>query len=507
MSHQRAGVLVAALSLLLAAAASGEVAWPPGELSRRVQAYFAHLRGSEADARRFLAEDFAAPALADAPLDERLRRRAMMLERTSGLTPLEVVESGAATMSVRCRAGNGDDLLAIFEAEPSPPHKLLGVRLEAGEHGGGPPRGPSGPPLTASELAAEARAFLDERAAAGGFSGVALIVRGDSTLLSGAWGLADRGKGTPITLETRFNLASIGKLLTRAAVAQLAEQGRLSLDDKLEKYLPGFPNADRITLEMLAEHRSGVGDIFNAKYQAMDRSKLRHNRDYLELIRDQPLWFEPGQGQRYSNGGYVLLGEVIAKASGEDYYDYLAKHVFAAAGMKSTGAPVEGDGTPGLARGYTREGAAAGGETDNAATRPARGSAAGGLYSTAADLLAFDRALLSGRLCSRAWAGWVAEGERPDRRPPGAGATPAAAEPPGAGMAFGFGGGAPGVSTEWSRIGDAVIIVLTNRDPEVSEPTRRGLQDLLRRLKPAPKRRPRARARWRPRPRRRPARA
>ena len=460
------------------AAAPGPIQWPAGELSRRVQAYFAQLRGTESDARKFLGEHFAAASLAQASVDERLRRRAAMLEATGGLTPLEVVEAAAAAMSVRCREGNGDRVLAMFEAEPSPPHKLLGVRLEAGEHGGGPgPRAASGPPLGPAEAGAEMRALLEQRAAAGSFSGVALLVRGDSTLVAEARGLADREQKTPITLETRFNLASIGKVLTRVAVAQLAEQGRLSLDDKLSKYLPDFPHADSITIEMLAQHRSGVGDIFNAKYQAMDRSRLRHNRDYLELIRDQPLWFAPGTSKRYSNGGYVLLGEVIAKASGEDYYDYLAKHVFARAGMTRTSAPIADDGTPGLARGYTRQGAPEGAERENTPTRPARGSAAGGLYSTAGDLLAFDRALLSGKLCGKPWAAWVTDGRRPDGTAAGASESPA----------FGFAGGAPGISTEWTREGETVLIVLTNRDPEVSQPAMEELRGIARRLKPAAK--------------------
>ena len=117
-----------------------------------------------------------------------------------------------------------------------------------------------------------------------------------------------------MTTDTRLNLGSIGKIFTRTAVAQLAEAGKLSLDDKLSKYLPDFPHADSITLDMLARHRSGVGDFFNDAYQAMDRRKLRHNRDYLALIRDQALWFAPGTSERYSNGGYALLGEVIAKS-------------------------------------------------------------------------------------------------------------------------------------------------------------------------------------------------
>jgi CubicO group peptidase (beta-lactamase class C family) len=265
-------------------------------------------------------------------------------------------------------------------------------------------------------------------------------------------------------------------------VAQLAEQGKLSLDDKLSRWLPDFPHADSITIAMLCAHRSGVGDIFNDRYQSMDRSQLKHNHDYLGLIRDQPLWFAPGTNERYSNGGYVLLGEVIAKASGEDYYDYLAKHVYAPAGMKDTGAPIEGDGTKGLARGYTKQGATlderdkvATGERDNAATRPARGSAAGGSYSTAADLLAFDHALLSGRLCGSNYADWVTGGPRPER-----GAPPTPAMQPG----FGFAGGAPGVSAEWTHEGDMVLIVLTNRDPETARGTVEPLRDIVRRMKP-----------------------
>src|SRR6185503_8139096 len=117
------------------------------------------------------------------------------------------------------------------------------------------------------------------------------------------------------------------------------------------------------------------------------------------------------------------------------------------ADMNQTGAPIEGDVTKGLARGYTREGAAEGQEADNAKTRPARGSAAGGSYSTAADLLAFDRALLSGKLCSAPWAGWVTDGVRP-------GPGPAAAGPPG----FGFAGGAPGIASEWTHNGETVLI-------------------------------------------------
>jgi CubicO group peptidase (beta-lactamase class C family) len=423
----------------------------------------------------------AASALADASIDERLERRRATLARTGGLTPLEVMDAQGTSMSVRCRAGNGDQVTASFEGEADAPHKLLGVRLELGSGGGPPPPPVTGPKLTDGEAAVEIRATLDQQAAAGKFSGVALLARGDATLLSSAWGLADREKKTPMTTDTRVNLGSIGKLFTRTALAQLAEAGKVSLDDKLSKYLPDFPHADAITLEMLAAHRSGVGDFFNDAYETIDKSKLRHNRDYLALIRDQPLWFAPGTSERYSNGGYALLGEVIAKASGEDYYDYLAKHVFGPAGMKRTGYPIEGDGTPGVARGYTAHDASDGEhdhEHDNLGTRPARGSAAGGGYSTAGDMLRFDHALLSAKLCGQGWAAWVTGDARPDRGTAGT-VSPAGAD-------FGYAGGAPGIASEWQHQGDVTLIVLTNRDPEVTRAVMQPLSGTLRRMSPRP---------------------
>jgi CubicO group peptidase (beta-lactamase class C family) len=468
--------LVAALAV---SARAADFNWPATDLAGHARAYFDMLKADDAGARTFFTEHMAASALAEVSIDARMERRRGMLAGTGGLTPLEVVDVNRSSMSVRCQAGNGDEVTAEFQAEEDAPHKLIGVRLMAGPPGemGGPP-GPAGPPLTDRDAADQMRATLDQKASAGQFSGVALLARGDATLLSNAWGLADRDKKTPMTTDTRLNLGSIGKLFTRTAVAQLAAAGKLSLDDKLSKYLPDFPHADSITLDMLARHRSGVGDFFNDAYDAMDKSKLRHNRDYLALIRDQPLWFAPGTSERYSNGGYALLGEVIAKASGEDYYDYLAKHVFTPAGMKSTGYPIEGDGSPKVARGYTNHDG--GDARDNQGTRPARGSAAGGGYSTAADLLKFDHALLGAKLCTPAWSGWVTGGTRPDLTA-NAGGPPGAPGDAGSG-GFGFAGGAPGIASEWLREGDVTLIVLTNRDPEVTKAVMAPLRETLRRM-------------------------
>jgi CubicO group peptidase (beta-lactamase class C family) len=470
----------AALFVMCAVPAhAADIAWPQTDIAAHAHAWFDMLRGDDAAARQFLTDHMAPSALAEADVEERLARRRGVVERTGGLTPLAIVSSTASSIDVRCAAGNGDRVVAMFAAEADAPHRIVSVRLMAQPPGDdAAPPAPAGPALSDDDAAAAIRATLDQRAAAGTWSGAALLARGGQVIASGAWGDADRAQHVRNTETTRFNVGSIGKLFTRAAVAQLAEAGKLSLDDRLSRFLPDFPDADSITIAMLCEHRSGVGDFFNDRYDHMDRSKLRHNHDYLALIRDQPLWFKPGTSERYSNGGYALLGEVIAKASGEDYYDYMAKHVWGAAGMTATGAPIEGDGTKGLAHGYTTHGATKGGEVDNVSTRPARGSAAGGSYSTIEDLLAFDRALGSATLCGRDWSAWIVGGARPDRGGRASG-TPSG---------FGYAGGAPGLNAEWTHEGDAVLIVLTNRDPETARPTVQALQGIVRRLKPAAKR-------------------
>ncbi|MFN8177939.1 MAG: serine hydrolase domain-containing protein [bacterium] len=461
------GLLVAWLAGPVGVARS-ELKWPDTDLSRRVQAWFVQFAGSEDDARAFLKANLSQVALSEASVDARVAGRRNMVARMQSLTPVEVLESTPTHMRVLAKAGSGDEPTLTVEAEEAPPHliKTITLGFQVGGKGGGP-AAPAGPPLSDDDAVREIRKQLDESAASGKFSGAVLLARGGKTLMRAAWGLADREKKTPITPETRFNIASIGKIPTRVAIAQLVAQRKLALDDHLSKYLPDFPHADEITIDMLAAHRSGVGDVFNELYESMDHSKLRHNHDYLQLIRGQPLWFTPGTDERYSNGGYVLLGEVVEKASGMDYYDYLAKNVYEPAGMKATGALVEGDGTPGVARGYMRQGPESGEETDNAASRPARGSAAGGSYSTVDDLLAFDQALVSGRLCSPVWVSWVCEGPRAA----------------GGKLGFGFAGGAPGIASEWEHEGDLVLIVLTNRDPAVTQPALAPVKDAFRRMK------------------------
>jgi CubicO group peptidase (beta-lactamase class C family) len=245
--------------------------------------------------------------------------------------------------------------------------------------------------------------LIEDHVARDEFSGVALVARGDEVVWGIAAGLADRGSGLPNRMTTRFNLGSMSKMFTAVAILQLAQQGDLSLDDTIAEVLPGYPNPDvarTVTIHQLLTHTSGLADVFTPAFNA-DPHAYRTNADYLPLFADEPLLFEPGTGWSYSSAGYAVLGLIIERVSGGTFDAYVREHVFEPAGMLDTAAYDVEDAVPDLAIGYTTrdiEGRETGVLTANTALMPGRGFAGGGVYSTAADLLRFRTALLSGRL-------------------------------------------------------------------------------------------------------------
>jgi CubicO group peptidase (beta-lactamase class C family) len=367
-----------------------------------------------------------------------------------------------------------------LQCEPVPPHRLLGMGFDFLMD---EPPAADEPAPPAVELPGAIRGLVADRSADGRFSGAVLAVRGGETLYRGATGLANRRDGTPNREDTQFNLGSINKIMTKLAIAQLAEAGRLSLDDVASKHLPGLPRewADRITVSQLLEHRSGLGDFFGPGFEAADKSRIRGLRDYLALFAHRPLEFEPGTAERYSNAGYIVLGLIVEKLSGQSYYDYVRDHVFEPAGMTDSGWPMSDGPQNGIAMGYTRrdggaEPGAAGSERENVSTRPGRGSSAGGGYSTLDDLLRLVRAIRDGKLLGPRWNAWFATGDLPA-------GTPNSAKLAGGG--FGIAGGAPGlnaaIEADFGR--DDCVIVLANLDPPAAESLARTLAGWLRQSK------------------------
>jgi len=216
---------------------------------------------------------------------------------------------------------------------------------------------------TDEELIQTVRTKLAEDTAAGKFSGVVFIAKDGVPFFEQAYGFADREQKIPNTAQTRFRLGSINKVFTAVAVFQLAEAGKIKLDDPLVNYIPDYPNKDlaqKVTIRELLNHTGGMGDVFGTGPNQLFSEEYRTHRlqlktldDYIHLYGDRPLRFAPGSRFEYSNYGYILLGKVIERASGESYYDYMRDHVYGTAGMKSSGELPVGQKIPDLSIGYT----------------------------------------------------------------------------------------------------------------------------------------------------------
>jgi CubicO group peptidase (beta-lactamase class C family) len=253
-------------------------------------------------------------------------------------------------------------------------------------------------PITQEHLRARLAAALDSLAALGEFSGAVGLRRAGTMVFEQAYGMADRATKRPNSVTTGFNIGSINKVFTETAIRQLVVAGKLDLDSTLGHYWPDYPNATArgVTVRQLMTHRAGLGGNIFDPPPGGARNDIRHNNDYLVLFVNTPQAFAPGTSRRYCNACYVVLGMLIERVSGEDYYAYIRRHVYAPAGMSHTGSYRVDSLPPNTAIGYTTgaEDAPPGAPLHpNSAELPGRGSAAGGGYSTIGDLLQFVAAL------------------------------------------------------------------------------------------------------------------
>ncbi len=406
----------------------------------RLNAYIeAFNSGDPVQMKAFFETHFSASALNETTVAVRLGRFQGAKLRLQSFKLEKIVSEQPLRTSVLARAGNGDDVLLSASVEKEAPHKLIAILMELVED-------PADivipdPKTDEKELISSVRAFLEEKARADEFSGVVLVAKDSRVLFHEAYGEADREKKIPNRKDTKFNLGSINKNFTRAAVLQLEKQGKLKLDDPIKNFLPDYPNAtatEKVNVRHLLNMSSGIGDFFGRRYDATPKDKIRTLQDYLPLFADLPLEFEPGTGNRYSNGGYLVLGLIIEKASGQDYYAYVRENIFKPCGMLDTDSYARDANVPNLALGYTLGGAAEGGRILNHGTLPGRGSSAGGGYSTAEDMLKYVMALKEKRIFL-----------------------------PDIGGGLGIAGGAPGINStlEWDPRSGYVVIVLANFDP------------------------------------------
>src|SRR5256714_3624174 len=215
------------------------------------------------------------------------------------------------------------------------------------------------PAQAVPEPAKELDAYLADLVTENKLSGVVLVAKDGVTVTSKAAGIANKATNAPIDLNTKFNLGSMNKMFTAIAIAQLAQAGKLSFTDTVGKHLPDYPNkevADKVTIHQLLTHTSGLGMYFGEKFKEQ-REKLVTVAAHLPLFAADPLAFPPGEKFQYSNAGYMLLGAIIEKVAGQDYYSYVQEHIYKPAGMNDTGFYDPAKETSHLAGGYTKEAA------------------------------------------------------------------------------------------------------------------------------------------------------
>jgi CubicO group peptidase (beta-lactamase class C family) len=254
---------------------------------------------------------------------------------------------------------------------------------------------PAAEPSYEEAVAAQLKAVTE-----GDTSGLAVLVARDGKIIfQGGFGLADIDKKTPITPETKFRIGSVSKQFTAAAMLRLAQEKKLSLDDKLAKYFPDFPKADGVTLRQLLTHTSGLHsytdkpEFLSRVKEAIEPAKL------IEWFQNDPPDFEPGKGFHYNNSAYFLAGEIVAQVSGKPLGDHLQETFFKPLGMNSTGVYVNSAPPEGAALGYSYV---------NEKFDPALdwdmswAGGAGALYSTVGDLYRWNEALYGGKVIDAA---------------------------------------------------------------------------------------------------------
>lgn len=306
---------------------------------------------------------------------------------------------GAVLAMAACAAPASAPEAADERAAPSPPP--LPTLTSAPPTATPPPATATPVSLTPTaipeEVVADLEAWLADLGQKGLFSGAVLVANQGQVLFSHGYGLADREKHIGNTPETRFRLGSLTKQFTAMAILILEARGQLTAADSVCRYLDDCPAAwQTITLAHLLTHTSGLPNYTALPDYLAQRATPVAPAQLLARFQDLPLDFPPGQGWRYSNSGYAVLGWVIERVTGQTYAAFLRQAIIEPLGLSNTGYDHNADG---VAVGYN----------DQYSSLPADyidmsiPYAAGALYSTVTDLYQWDQALYTERLVPRAY--------------------------------------------------------------------------------------------------------
>ncbi|WP_436775088.1 serine hydrolase domain-containing protein [Yinghuangia sp. YIM S09857] len=327
--------------------------------------------------------------------------------------------------------------------------------------------------------------YIAERAAAGQFSGTVLVAHRGRAVLTRSHGMADEARGVANAADTSFDLASMTKSFTGVAVARLAQEGKVAFHEPLGTYLGGFPaDVAKATVHQLLTHTSGVGRPSKTPERPPGEDEWNSEEDFWQgmaaYLPTLPLRFAPGTQYGYSNDGYFVLGAIVAAVSGQSYYDYVRRNVFAPAGLTDTDfytrPTVASD--RGIAHGYAAQPSGERVDITTTPWLPYVGSPYHGAFSSAPDLLRFANALYGERLLSGPYTRIVTSGKHalsPRDRPAvvdgevgfhgyGHSETVTATR-----RVVGHSGSGPGRATNLDAFPDAdwLVVVLTNHDTSI----------------------------------------
>jgi CubicO group peptidase (beta-lactamase class C family) len=457
---------------------------PEGPMGARIRSFIEVVNSGSADrVERFLDEECAKEFREMVPLDDHISTALGFLRDTGGVDFYSVrtftpEREGLTAVIVKGRI-LGDWWQLHFRFGEAPTFIVDGLGINSAR----PPVGLTEPPLAEKEAVDEIRALMVKVKEKNWYSGTVLVARGGDVLLTDFAGEASKAFHVHNTIDTKFNLGSMNKMFTSTAVVRLVEAGKLSFDDPIGKYIDEtwLPKsvADTITVRHLITHTSGLGSYFNDIYAKSSRALFRKLDDYKSLIKDDKPAFTPGERFRYSNTGMFLLGVIIEKVTGEDYFDHIRKTIYAPAGMTDSDCyemdyPVEN-----LAIGYSPDFTSPYKWQNNLYKHVLKGGPAGGGFSTVKDLHRFALALLSGKLVSKSlrdtmWTDFKgADYGYGFRVAQGAG-----------GKVVGHGGGFPGINSQLDIYVDSgyIVAAMSNIDNGAS-PLANRIGQILARVK------------------------
>ncbi len=371
--------------------------------------FFDAFNSGEEDQWTAFINDHWKPSDKAGAFDRRIGLFRMVYGDMGGADPYRITPSSDYEVAVLIKArdlnGRFEWAEATLYADTLPPYKLAMISIRPSE---APGFEVPDERLDDDEIVTFMDTYLNDLVANEKFSGTVLVARDGQPFYTRVFGEASKRYHIPNKLDTKFNLGSMNKMFTGTAIMQLMEQGKLSLDDKVGKYLPDLANkeiAENVTIHHLLTHTSGMQDYWEELFDA-HWWEIKTVDQLAELIFDDSLLFEPGSEFHYSNSGPIVLGMIIEKITGQSYFDYIRENISEPAGMINSDCFEMDRPVPNLAIGYTKmnyDGSPdpEGKWRNNLFLHAGKGGPAGGGFSTVEDLLAFDIALRQNKLISK----------------------------------------------------------------------------------------------------------